>query len=76
MSAREAKALGLESLGWLSKGSPSRAAYYRGLYARASRLSAAWWLTRINWSISTIVTEVEEASPLSETVLTLKIEGE
>lgn len=64
ISAEGSKALGLESIGWLAETEPRRAAYYRGIRARAARLPATWWLERSHWTIAALVTAVEEASPL------------
>lgn len=63
VSATSAKALGLESIGWLVKTQPRHRAYYRGIYARALHLPAAWWLSRTHWAITTLVVGVEESSP-------------
>ena len=62
MSAVSAKLLGLESIGWLADTERKRAAYYRGILARGSRLPAEWWLSRMHLTIAALVTAVEEAS--------------
>lgn len=72
MSAESAKALGVESIGWLAEARPRYGAYYRGLQARAARLPASWWLSRMHWTIATLVTAVERALPLSAPDLTIK----
>ena len=76
MSPEAAKALGLESIAWMAQTRPQVLRYYRGVYARATRLPPEWWLERMSLPIAALAVAVEGALPLSQAMLTLKIEGE